>query len=211
MKKQLEKNNYHHGNLKSELIQKGLKILDKEGYDSFSLRKVAKACLVTPTAPYRHFKNKDELIAAIALEASRKFDDVLQKAVEKFPDDPRKQLREMGCNYVEFFVKNPEYLRLIFLSDIAQKMKFEEIVLANCTSDHDRTGKPFETFYKTVERYKNQYHSKKSTAMTLRELILYCWGLVHGIAILISRKDFQYEGDPMEIVRKIMWNENFLN
>ena len=211
MKKQLEKNNYHHDNLKSELIQKGLKILDKDGYDSFSLRKVAKACGVTQTAPYRHFKNKDELIAAIALEVSRKFDDVLQKAVDKFPDDPRKQLREMGCAYMEFFVRNPEYLRLMFLSNLRQKMNFDETGLAYRISDYEGTGHPFETFYKTVERYKNKYHSKKNDAMTLEELILYCWGLVHGIAILISRKDFQYEGDSMELARKIMWNESFLD
>lgn len=50
--------NYHHGDLKAALIKEGLKILDREGYQGLSLRKMAKACNVSQTAPYRHFKNK---------------------------------------------------------------------------------------------------------------------------------------------------------
>lgn len=51
----LNEGSYRHGNLKAESIQKGLKILDGERYEGFSLRKVAKACNVTQTSAYRHF------------------------------------------------------------------------------------------------------------------------------------------------------------
>ena len=115
--KTLVKENYHHSDLKSDLIKKGLKILVAEGYEGFSLRKVARDCGVSQTAPYRHFKNKDELVLAIAQEAISKFNQVLQCAVDKYPDDSQSQLKEMGYAYIEFFVKNPEYLHLIFLSD----------------------------------------------------------------------------------------------
>ena len=47
---------YHHGDLKTQLIREGLKLLDAEGYQGFTLRKVAKLCGVSQTAPYRHFK-----------------------------------------------------------------------------------------------------------------------------------------------------------
>ena len=62
-------NLYHHGDLKQQLIREGLRLLDTAGYDGLTLRKVAKACNVSQTAPYRHFKNKDELIAAITMQA----------------------------------------------------------------------------------------------------------------------------------------------
>ena len=198
--------NYHHEDLKSELIKNGLKLLDEEGYENFSLRKVAKACNVSHTAPYRHFENKDDLIIAIAHEALHKFDLSLQEAVTKYPNDIISQLKEMGYAYVKFFVENPEYLRLLFLSDLSKHFKNE---------NHDtlKSGEhPFGTFYNTLACYQAENQSDASGHHTdLNALVLSCWGLVHGIAILISKKDFSYDGDYLELTRKILWSGTFLN
>lgn len=202
---------YHHNNLKEELIEKGLKILDEEGYEGFSLRKVAKACGVSQTAPYRHFENKDELIIAIANEAMNKFSMSLQHAVDKYPDDPGSQLKEMGCSYIKFFTENPEYLRLIFLSDIEKMINFdrdntdENGGMLNCERNH-----PFQILFSAVERYKKEDHNNNAGSLDQDALLLYCWGLVHGISIIITRGDFLYQGDYMELVKKILWNEAFL-
>ena len=203
---------YHHGDLASDLIQKGLIILVDEGYDNFSLRKVAKACGVSQTAPYRHFKNKDELVLAIATEAMQKFNSVLQYAVDKYPDDSQSQLKEMGCAYIEFFVKNHEYLHLIFLSDITEKLfggQREQAENNVCLADFERTGDPFGTFLKTVQRYHDEYKSRTDGPMSLEELVLYCWGLVHGISILLSRKEFPFGDDSLALARKMIWNKAF--
>jgi AcrR family transcriptional regulator len=208
----LSKEQYHHGDLASDLIQKGLIILVKEGYDKFSLRQVAKACGVSQTAPYRHFKNKDELILAIANEAVEKFNGVLQGAVDKYPDDPQSQLKEMGCAHIEFFVNNPEYLHLIFLSDITERLlggQAEQPENNACIADFKRTGDPFGVFLKTVERYRNEYKSSTDNPMSLEELALYCWGLVHGISIILSRKEFPFSDDPLTLARKMIWNTTF--
>jgi AcrR family transcriptional regulator len=208
----LSKEQYHHGDLASDLIQKGLIILVKEGYDKFSLRQVAKACGVSQTAPYRHFKNKDELILAIATEATQKFNGVLQGAVDKYPGDSESQLKEMGCAYIEFFVNNPEYLHLIFLSDITKKLLGGHAERAEnnaCIADFKRTGDPFGVFLKTVERYHDEYKSRTDDPMSLEELVLYCWGLVHGISILLSRNDFPFNEDSLSLSRKMIWNKAF--
>ena len=198
--------NYHHENLKAELIKKGLKLLDEEGYENFSLRKVAKACNVSHTAPYRHFNSKDDLVMAIALEAHRKFNQSLEEAVNKYPNDNKSQLKEMGYSYVKFFVENPEYLRLLFLNDLAINFK-------NKNKETFKNGEqPFQTFYNAVERY--QAESQNSVVGNNTDpnaLALSCWGLVHGMAILIAKKDFQYDGDYLELVRKILWSGTFLN
>lgn len=198
--------NYHHENLKAELIKKGLKLLDEEGYENFSLRKVAKACSVSHTAPYRHFKSKDDLIMAIALEALHKFNQSLQEAVDKYPNDNKSQLTEIGYSYVKFFVENPEYLRLLFLSDLSKHFKNENYeTLKNGEQS-------FRTFYDTIERYQAENHNSAAGSSTdLNALALSCWGLVHGMAILIAKKDFSYDGDYLELVRKILWNGTFLN
>jgi len=197
---------YHHENLKAELIEKGLKLLDEDGYENFSLRKVAKACNVSHTAPYRHFNSKDDLIMAIALEAHHKFNQCLEEAVKKHPNDNKSQLKEMGYAYVKFFVENPEYLRLLFLSDLAINFKNEHL-------ETFKNGKqPFETFYKAIERFQAESQNGVTSSNTeLNALALSCWGLVHGMAILIAKKDFHYDGDYLELVRKILWSGTFLN
>lgn len=191
--------NYHHGDLKSELIRTGLKLLDQEGYEGFSLRKVAKACNVSQTAPYRHYKNKEELIAAITAEAMRSFNEVLEQAVQKHPDNPSKQLTEMGVAYVQFFVENPEYLRLLFLSNMKDKMN----AVCQCSQEATASQDPFLTFYDTVGRY---IASVPEQRINQNELLLYSWGLVHGIAILIANKDISLDGDYMWTVRSIIEN-----
>jgi AcrR family transcriptional regulator len=207
----LVKENYHHSDLKSDLIKKGLKILVAEGYEGFSLRKVARDCGVSQTAPYRHFKNKDELVLAIAQEAIGKFNQVLQNAVDKYPDDSQSQLKEIGCAYIEFFVNNPEYLHLIFLSDKNKLFGAREEQMGNkgCLEALKRTGSPFGTFYKTVERYYQERNNDDDQSMTLEELLLYCWGLVHGISILISRNEFPIGDDVLTLARKMIWNKLF--
>lgn len=201
--------NYHHNNLKEELIEKGLKLLDEEGYDGFSLRKVAKACNVSQTAPYRHFKNKDELIFAIGNEVMYKFSQSMLSAVDKYHDDPAKQIREMGCSYIKFFTENPEYLRLIFLSDIDKRINISCDNI-NMLNNNNNYVHPFQVLNQAVTRLKNEVHNDFTDSMDNDELLLYCWGLVHGISIIITRGEFSYKGDYMELVRKILWNESFL-
>ena len=197
---------YHHEDLKTELIKKGLKLLDEEGYDKFSLRKVAKACGVSHTAPYRHFNSKEDLIAAIALEAHHKFNQCLEEAVDQYPGDNKSQLKEMGYAYVKFFVENPEYLRLFFLSDLAENLNEMNPELLKDDKQ------PFSTFYKAIERVQRETGGGEGNGcLEADALALSCWGLVHGLAILIAKKEFPYDGDYMDLVKKILWSDTFLN
>ena len=79
-----DKKNYHHGGLKKALIEAGLRILKNEGFRNLSLRKVAAMAEVSVAAPYRHFRNNEELLAEIAAEGFRmlKTDVLMQKAVK---------------------------------------------------------------------------------------------------------------------------------
>ena len=190
---------YHHGNLKAALIRTGLQLLDQEGYESFSLRKVAKACNVSQTAPYRHFKNKEELIAAITVEALHDFNDALEQAVQLHPDHPKKQLTEMGVAYIKFFVENPEYLRLLFLNNIKERMQPSN----QCGTESKDIRDPFQTFHDTLIRYLDAYPEEN---INREELLLYSWGLVHGIAILIANKDIHMDGDYLALSRSIVEN-----
>ncbi len=61
----MKRDNYHHGDLRQALIDAGIHIIETEGVDALSLRRVATACGVSQAAPYAHFKNKAELVDGI--------------------------------------------------------------------------------------------------------------------------------------------------
>lgn len=192
--------NYHHGDLRAKLIHEGLKILDKDGYNGLSLRKVAKACGVSQTAPYRHFKDKDELVSAISDEALTNFNHSLEEAVNKYKD-PRKALIEMGVSYVHFFAENPEYMRLLFMNkEISNKID-------GCSyEEHYISGHPFATFFNAVSRYKEAYPEEK---MDCSELLLSAWGIVHGIASLLVNSALPNDEDNLRIAVKIIRSGSF--
>ena len=199
----MDKLSYHHGDLKAELVQKGLKILDSDGFEGFSLRKAAKACGVSQTAPYRHFKNKDELIAEIMKQALGAFNESLAAAVYKYPESPINQIREMGVAYVRFFLENPHYLRLLFLSDI--HLVSDEPFCSEGGQLSD--GHPFAIFFSAVQRYKD---ATPDEHRDVGDLMIYCWGLVHGIAVLAVRQDIPPQYDVTAMIDRIIWSERFL-
>jgi AcrR family transcriptional regulator len=95
---------YHHGDLRQAVLQTAGKILEKEGLEALSLREVARRAGVSHNAPYRHFRDRDSLLGALAAEGFERLGDALQSR-------PR---REMGEAYVQFALTNPQRFRLMF-------------------------------------------------------------------------------------------------
>ena len=197
----MTKDSYHHGDLKTELIKKGLKILDEEGYEAFSMRKVAKACNVSQTAPYRHFKDKNELIKAIALNALSEFDQSLESAFST-EGDPKAQLKTMGLYYIQFFAENPETMRLLFFSNAQAWMQEAVRSEYHCGDEH-----PYSALERAVKNYKAAYPDDERTE---DELIVYCWGLVHGIAVLVVNGELPGGEGVMALVDRVIQSEKFL-
>lgn len=175
---------YHHGNLKEELIFKGLVLLNEKGVDGFSIRKVATLCGVSHNAPYKHFKNKDEFIKAISDAVWVKFHEALDEAANTNDGD-------MGKEYVKFMIRNPEYLKFMFLSNNPRPVRIVDDKLPD-----DNDG-PFGVFKMYAEKYfqdiglsKDQYLKKT----------LQMWSMVHGLSTLIVKGSIIYEGDIEEFI-----------
>ncbi len=198
----MSKQSYHHGDLKEELIREGLRLLSGEGYAALSLRRVAQACGVSQTAPYRHFKDKDELVGAIMAQGMAAFNESLEAAVGKHPDDPRSQIKEMGVAYIRFFAEHPEYLRVMFLSDIRMTGGAE---CPEGEEAHLKAGHPFAVLSNAVHAYCAAY---PDNGLSEQELLIFCWGLVHGISVLLTRGELPLTAEPL--VSCIIWNEHFL-
>ncbi len=192
---------YHHGDLKKEMIQKGIQLLNKEGYEGFSLRKLAAMCNVSHAAPYRHFENKQELYRAINLEISTKFRDALLEDIDRHRDDPRTQLLELCTHYISFMVDNPDYFRYIFLTSHDSQIEISNEDIRLPGDDH-----PFNIGKNYAKEYFCRFHENE-TAWILDFISL--WSQIHGLTLLLVNRTIRFQGDHMEYARRMI--ESYLN
>lgn len=108
-------NAYQHGNLREALVQAGLKLLSEGGVEGLSLRAAAQLAGVSHAAPYRHFADKNALVAAIAERGFRLLSASLRAGEAAVAGGSvRERLRAQGHGYVQFALQHPAYLRIIF-------------------------------------------------------------------------------------------------
>lgn len=106
---------YHHGDLKIELVKIATRKLRTEGIDAITMRGLAAELNVSRTAPYRHFKDKEELLCAIAKEGFREFGSAMSRTWELNSTlSAAKRFSEVGVCYIDFSRMYPEYYQLMF-------------------------------------------------------------------------------------------------
>ena len=103
---------YHHGNLKSNLIDCAYEWIASNGIDNISLRKIAEIAEVSQTAPYRHFKSKEHLLAEVATLGFEKLSFEIDKNITT--DDATDDLVRCGVTYIEFGLNNEHIIDLMF-------------------------------------------------------------------------------------------------
>lgn len=109
---------YHHGDLKRALLEAAMTLLRAEGVEGLTLRAVARAAGVSPSAPYRHFADRRALIAAIAEDGFRRLGDALREAMQSAPGPLG--FRQVAVAYVGFAHENPAEYRVMFGAEVAR-------------------------------------------------------------------------------------------
>jgi AcrR family transcriptional regulator len=104
---------YHHGDLRAALVEASRALIRKKGLHGFTLREVARRAGVSHNAPYRHFRNRDDLLAAIAEEGFNRLTARVQEAASKGAG-PLDRLRMAGVAYVQFGLDRPEEFNVMF-------------------------------------------------------------------------------------------------
>ena len=120
---------YHHGNLKEELISSACKICEVDGHDHMSLRSIAKEANVSQTAPYRHFKTKESLLAEVSKRGFDELTERMNEALNKKHNalSLEDQFLEMGLAYLEFGIEKRNIYDLMHSPSI-QKADFPELL-----------------------------------------------------------------------------------
>ena len=164
---------YHHGNLREALVVAAKDILESEGRTSLSLRAVARRAGVSQTAPYRHFADKEALLASVAQWGFELLTQVQNDALAEIkPGEDR--LNALGCSYVRFAIDHPNVLRLMFGPEICNKAEYPDLAKAANESFSVVQGVVTETL---------QASGAKEQIPELATVG--AWSLVHGISTLL--------------------------
>jgi AcrR family transcriptional regulator len=104
---------YHHGNLRESLLSAAVVLIGEVGPSGFNMREVARRAGVSHNAPYRHFRDKGELLAEVAAQGFRELNAAMQEdaATESTPIG---QLKRSGYAYVAFALRRPEHFAAMF-------------------------------------------------------------------------------------------------
>lgn len=175
----MNQNTYHHQNLKSGLIEKGIEIVNECGLEQLSLRKVAIACNVSHAAPYSHFANKEELLSAMQLHITEQFSGVLEETILKYEEKPDFMVR-FGKAYITFFMNKPQYFHFLF---------GEGSVKVDFSQDAGEGYRPFQI-------YKDQVLKRLANANLTEEkkhdCVLALFAFVHGLTALATMPNTMY-------------------
>lgn len=107
---------YHHGNLRQALLDAALATLETDGLEKLSLRGLAKAVGVSPTAVYGHFADKTELLIALHTGGFKVFREALEAALDALPPKARGEdrVRALGLAYMQFARERPHLFDAMF-------------------------------------------------------------------------------------------------
>ncbi len=167
------KESYHQVNLAETLKKNALKLIKKAGIAQFNLRELAKACDVSATAVYRHYKNKEHLLSILAEDGFSRLRIMLSDAALSETNS----LQCTGMAYITFAVKNEIYFRLMFGSYIDIR-KFSALLKANQAC--------YQILHALILRGVEQGLMTGSADSMART----AWATVHGAALLLLDKQF---------------------
>ncbi len=109
---------YHHGNLKQELVNAALKLIEEKGPLAFTIAEAAKLAGVSVAAPYRHFGSRDELLAEAAHQGFSIFADLMEFAYNEGKPSVLTAFENTGRAYLTFARKHPGYYSAMFEAGI---------------------------------------------------------------------------------------------
>jgi len=162
---------YHHENLRETLLSAAISLIGEVGPAAFTLREVARRAGVSHNAPYRHFRNREDLIAAVASEGFRELAKAMHAAAEK-QNNAFDRLKHAGLAYVGFALRKPEHFTVMFDVPRSEDLSPEAATAAK------------EAFAELSLLVQAIQADGRFARIDPQQQALYAWSTVHGIAKL---------------------------
>jgi AcrR family transcriptional regulator len=177
---------YHHGNLREALITAALDLISKKGPAGFTFADAARAAGVSPAAPYRHFRDRDALLADVAQRGFRRMGEALVAAWRDGRPTPRSAFERVGRAYLEFAAKEPALFSAMFESGVP---------LGDYPEVREAGDRAFGVLRQACEALAATMPPDKRPPSLM--MALHIWSLSHGIAALFGRGDAARRPIPM--------------
>jgi AcrR family transcriptional regulator len=169
---------YHHGNLKEALVRAALELIAQKGPSGFTFAEAARWAGVSAAAPYRHFRDRDELLADVALRGYQLFATTLTHAWADGRPDVHAAFDRLGKAYLNFARSEPAYYSAMFEAGISLDTNPELRAAADSA---------FAVLRHAVEQViATMPAPSRPPAMMMA---LHIWTMAHGIASLFGRGD----------------------
>jgi AcrR family transcriptional regulator len=171
---------YHHGNLREALLQAAIQLIAEVGPAGFTLREVARRAGVSHNAPYRHFPDRESLLAAVAAQGFRVLNEAMLDAA-RHQRTSVGRLKRAGLAYVEFALRRPEHFSVMFDAAVSQR---------KTPDSAEASEQAFKTLTSLVKGCQDEGVLPSGD---LRQFALLAWSMVHGVAKLATAKRLPYE------------------
>jgi AcrR family transcriptional regulator len=164
---------YHHGSLPDALLEAAERLIRQKGVAAFSLREAARAIQVDPSACYRHFRDRDDVLQALGRRGFTKLAVRFERAIAGIRT-PEAALRTLARTYVEFALESPAEFHVMFGPN--GLIAFDP----RLRGDYPRS--PFEILLHTLRAW------RKKTSKDDETMAMSLWAVVHGVAsFLVDR------------------------
>ena len=178
---------YHHGNLKEALLQAALDLIGQKGAAGFTFADAARMAGVSPAAPYRHFRDRDELLSSIAQRGFEQFEAALGGAWDDGRPDTMSAFERLGKAYLAFAREAPAYYSAMFESGIPTDATPPLLAASE---------RAFGIIRAAAERLAALAPAGTPRPPALM-MALHIWSMSHGIASLFARGDGARRTLPM--------------
>ncbi len=177
---------YHHGNLKEALIQAARQLIAEKGPAGFTFADAARSAGVSPAAPYRHFRDREALLADVAREGFGRFEAMLSTGWANGKPDAVTAFHNVGRAYLAFARAEPAYYAAMFESGLPPDVN------AELRAASDRAFAVLRTAAEQLGALLPAARRPPALMMSL-----HTWSLAHGIASLFGRGDAGRRTLPM--------------
>lgn len=178
---------YHHGNLKEALLQAALGLIAEKGAAGFTFADAARMAGVSPAAPYRHFRDRDELLSSIAQRGFEQFEQALTDAWDDGRPDTVTAFERVGKAYLAFAREEPAFYSAMFESGLPVEVDPALQAAAE---------RAFAVIRAAAERLAALAPPGMPRPPALM-MALHIWSMSHGIASLFARGDAARRKLPM--------------
>ncbi len=181
-----DKRGYHHGNLRQALIDAALSLIGEKGPAGFTFAEAARAAGVSAAAPYRHYRDRDALIADVARQGFEAFGQALSAAWDAGRPDARTAFTRLGRAYLAFARREPAFYAAMFEAGVAVDDHPEVRVAADAA---------FDVLYRACAALVETMPGSRRPPVMM--MALHVWAMSHGVASLFARGDAARRPIPM--------------